>query len=231
MPDAKVTQKNFPVLVVAYDDKARAALAACLGTFAVTAILCTSFGEAENYAQSHRCRGVLVDLIAAMMAKDEERMSAHTLTALYPALRVKMIGSMLIPMIMAGDPPQEKSLRDFLTRTCAQFTPRRLRSGKREIICVPTLIGAELGFTVNMSWNGAFIADTAPERFRVGDELTVKFQVEPGAEFASEVTVVRIQAWGEYRPPGIGVQFKQLEADLPPLFRCQKDSGQQRLAA
>ena len=235
MPDTDVTLPDHPVLVVAYDDKSRAALTASLGLFGVPAISCATFVAAESYALTGSCQGILVDLATMIKAKDEEKAVAYTLTGIYPALRVKTMGSMLIPMIMAGDAKQDNSLKDFLTKTCAAFLPRKLRSNKRKVFCLPTHIGGERGFTVDISWSGAFIADMNPERFGVGSEITVHFLPEHGVELAVEVSIVRIQRWGEHRPPGIGVQFKQIgeqfAAILFALLKSDKDKGRDRLAA
>ena len=232
MPDTDATP---PVLAVAYDEKSRAALAASTAAFGVQSVACASFLEAESYALTGDCRGILVDLATMIRAKDEERVVAHSLTGIYPTLRVKTMGAMLIPMIMAGDAKQDGSLKEFLNKSCLQFTPRRLRQNKRKAICIPTHIGHERGFTVNVSWSGAFIADTTPERFGVGERISVKFLVAPAVELATEVLIVRIQQWGEYRTPGIGVQFldldQQLEASLLAWLKTDKDKGRDRLAA
>ena len=111
MPDTDVTLPDHPVLVVAYDDKSRAALAASLGLFGVPAISCATFVAAESYALTGSCQGILVDLATMIKAKDEEKAVAYTLTGIYPALRVKTMGSMLIPMIMAGDAKQDNKPR------------------------------------------------------------------------------------------------------------------------
>jgi len=139
---------------------------------------------------------------------------------------------MLIPMAMAGDAKQDKSLNDFITRTCAEFTPRPLRSSRRKNICLPTYIGDSRGFTLNISWSGVFIADMDPERFSVGEEISVAF-----SDFGLEVKVVvaRIQEWGYHRPPGIGVAFGQmgeeLESKLFHLLRSDKTKDRDRLVA
>lgn len=139
---------------------------------------------------------------------------------------------MLVPMAMAGDAKQDKSLNDFITKTCAGFSPRRLRSSKRKDICIPTYIGAVRGFTLNISWSGVFIADMNPERFSVGEEITVAL---PDFGLVVEVTVARIQSWGQHRPPGIGAEFKQmgqeLESNLFALLKIDKDKDRDRLVA
>jgi hypothetical protein len=235
MHEPEITLPDYPVLAVAYDDKSRAALAASTEPFGVRTVSCASFGEAQSYALSGCCQGVLVDLATMIKAKDEERVAAHTLTGLYPTLRVKTMGSMLIPMIMSGDAKQDKSLRDFLTKTCLEFTPRKLRSSKRRNVCVPAYVGTERGFTVDISWSGAFIATMNPERYLPGGEGAVTLLFDHDSELSVEVIVARVQVWGERRPPGIGVQFKQLgqelERSLFALLRSDKDNDRDRLVA
>lgn len=232
MEITETPQADYPVLVIAYDDKARAALAASLGPYGVRAVPCSTFCEAENFALCGFYRGVLVDLATMIKAKAEERFVAYTLTGFYPTLRVKTMGTMLVPMAMAGDAKQDKNLNDFLTKTCTEFTPRRLRSNRRKDICIPTYIGIERGFTLNISWSGLFIADMNPERFSVGEEITVTF---PDFGLDVEVIVARIQGWGQHRPPGIGVTFRhmgqELESNLFALLRSDKDKDRDRLVS
>jgi len=227
------TQQDYPVLVVAYDDKSRAAIAASAQSLGVSVFGCASFCEAQEAALSGAFRGILVDLATMVKAKDEEKVIAHTLTGIYPPLRVKSMGSMLIPMIMAGDAKQDKSLSDFFTKTCAVFTARTLRSHRRKELCVPTSIGTRHGFTLNISRSGVFIVDMEPERFSVGQEITVRFLVAPDHEFTAELTVVRLQSWGERRPPGMGMQFKrvdqELEHNLFTLIKTDKEKDRDRL--
>jgi len=230
MNNPETTRLNHPILVIAYDDKARAALAASLGSYGVRAEQCTTFCEAERFALRGPYSGILVDLTTMIKAKAEEKIVACTMAGFYPTLRVKTMGTMLIPMAMAGDAKQDKSLNDFLTKTCADFTQRMLRSNRRKDICAPIYIEAARGFTLNISWSGVFIADMNPERFSVGEEITVTF-----SDFDLEVKVIvaRIQGWGQHRPPGIGVKFGQmveeLEGNLFALLRSDKIKDRDRL--
>jgi Tfp pilus assembly protein PilZ len=234
MTTPEIVQQDYQVLVVAYDEKALAVLAASPLQFGVTATHCTTFAQAQESALSGSYRGLLVDLTTMVKAKDTEKFIAHTLTGIYPTLRVKSMGSMLIPMIMAGDAKQDKSLNDFFTKTCAGFVPRRLRAHKRKDICIPARINSERCYTVNLSWNGAFIADPKPERYALGQEITVSFVVSEDTDLVLEATVVRIQQWGERRPPGIGVQFKEVgqeEKDcLFTILRSDRETDSDRLA-
>ncbi|MBT1072618.1 PilZ domain-containing protein [Pelotalea chapellei] len=224
------TPPDYPILVVSYDDKSRSALAVSLEPYGGRAILCSTFCEAESYALSNMCKGILVDLATMIKSKGEEKIVAYTLVGFYPTLRVKTMGAMLIPMAMAGDAKQDKNLKDFLTRTCADFKPRKLRTSKRKDICIPTFIGVDRGFTLNISWSGVFVANMNPERFTVGEELTITFP-----DFGLDVVcvVARIQNWGQQRPPGIGVKFKhvgkELENNLYALLKSQKNIDRDRL--
>ena len=230
MQDNQTVRPDCPVLAVAYDATSLAALVASLGQFGASAVPCASFCEAESHALVGKYRGILVDLATIIKAKAEEKIVAYTLMALYPSLRVKTMGAMLIPMVMPGDARQDKSLNDFLTKSCALFTPRPLRSNKRKDLCLPTYIDSERGFTLNISWSGVFIASMDPERFSLGQELAVTF-----ADFGiSEVVVVtNIRSWGERRPSGIGAKFKQLGPELACqlaiLLKSNKDTDRDRM--
>jgi Tfp pilus assembly protein PilZ len=230
----EIVQQDYQVLVVAYDEKSLAVLAASPVQFGVTATHCSSFAQAQEYALTGSYRGLLADLTTMVKAKDDEKLIAHTLSGIYPTLRVKSMGSMLIPMIMAGDAKQDKNLSDFFTKTCAGFVPRRLRAHKRKDICLPVRIGAECCYTVNLSWNGAFIADPNPERYALGQEITVSIVVEHDADLLLNVIVVRVQPWGERRPPGIGVQFQEVDQAqkdcLFSILRSDRDTDCDRLA-
>lgn len=231
-PDA--AQQDCPVLVVANDERARATIAASSLPFGVPAVQCANFSEAQDRALAACHRGILVDLVTMIKAKDLEKIIAHTLTSIFPTMRVKAMGPMLIPMIMSGDAQQDKSLKDFFTKTCAEFEPRRLRCHKRKELCLPTLIAARRGFSIDLSWSGAFIADVEPERFTIGQELTLTIRCEPGADLVLQASVVRMQSWGGRRPPGIGVQFKELDQEtegrMCALLHSKKDSDRDRMA-
>jgi len=221
--------QQCPVLVIAYDERVLAVLAQSLAPFAPRVEPCASFCEAESIALKVACQGVLVDLTAMIKAKSEEKIVAYTLASFFPTLRVRAMGPMIVPMTLAGEAKQERSLSDFIAKTCAGFAPRRLRRHKRRAICLPTFLGDHRGFTLNISWAGAFIADMNPERFSIGDRLVLSLS-DFGLDV--EVTVARIQLWGEHRPPGIGVEFAQvapgLEESLRGLLQCSKDSDHDR---
>ena len=221
--------QDCPVLVIAYDEKVRAVLVQSLAPFSLRVESCASFCEAESIALQVPCTGVLVDLTAMIKAKSEEKIVAYTLASFFPTLRVRAMGPMIVPMTMSGEARQEKSLHDFLSMGCAGFTPRRLRRHKRRAICLPTFLGEHRGFTLNISWGGAFIADMNPERFSLGDRLELCL---PDFGISIEVVVARIQLWGEHRPPGIGVEFAtvspELEVNLGELLHSSKDSDHDR---
>jgi hypothetical protein len=229
MYDVSDVYPEAPVLVIAYDEKVRAVLVASLAPFHVRLEPCTSFCQAEGIALQRSCKGVVVDLTAMIKAKSEEKIVAYTLASFFPTLRVRAMGPMIVPMTLSGEAKQEKSLQDFLSKTCAGFTPRRLRRHRRKAICLPTFLGDHRGFTLNLSWGGAFVADMNPERFSLGDRLALSL---PEFKMTVEVTVARIQFWGEHRPPGIGVEFvtvsPELEINLRELLLCSKDSDHDR---
>lgn len=232
MDNIEIIHPNHPVLVIAYDEKSRAAMVSSLESFGVSGVACSTFAEAEQCALSRLYKGLLVDLATMIKAKAEERAIANAMTRIYPTLRVKTMGSMLIPMAMAGDAKQDKSLNDFLVKTCAGFTARTLRQNRRRDICLPTYIKENRGFTLNFSWNGIFIADMHPERFSIGEVIVVAF---PNLEQEVDLLVARIQKWGERRPPGIGVKFRQmpkeLEDFLSTLLKSNKDKDRDRLVS
>jgi len=232
MNTPETTRLDNPVLVIAYEDKTREMLAASLGKQSVSSVSFATFCEAERFALRVPCCGVLVDLATMIKAKAEEKAVAYTLTGYYPTLRVKTMGTMMIPMAMAGDAKQDKSLNDFLTKTCAEFKPRLLRSNRRKDICVPTYIENDRGFTLNISWNGLFIVDMNPERFSVRDQLTVSI---PSLELNTEVIVARVQDWGGNSPPGIGVKFMQMDQELElklfTLLKSAKGNDRDRVVA
>lgn len=221
------------VLAIAYDDQSRAALAANPAAYGSCAVPCASFKEAQEHALVRCFNGILVDLVTMVKAKDEEKLIAHTLTELYPTLRVKSMGNMLIPMIMPGNAKQDSNLKDFFSKTCAAFTARPLRRHRRREIAIPVLVGEERGATLNLSWGGAFILTMHPERYRAGEGIGLTLM--PGHEVgvAAEAVVVRVQPWGERRLPGIGVAFGELTEELHEalfaLLRVPKDEDRDKL--
>ena len=221
--------QECPVLVIAYDENVLALLVKSLSHFAVRVEPCTSFCAAETIALQTPCKGVVVDLTAMIKAKSAEKIVAYTLAGFFPTLRVRAMGPMIVPMTLSGEAKQEKNLGDFLSKTCAGFIPRKLRSFKRRAICLPTFIGDHRGFTLTLSWGGAFVADMNPERFSLRDRLVLNL---PDFGIDVEVVVARIQLWGEHRPPGVGVEFvtvsPELEANLRELLHSSKDSDHDR---
>jgi len=222
-------EPEVPLLVVAYDDRVRAVLVKSLAPFVSRIEACATFCQAEEIALQTRCMGVVVDLTAMIKAKSEEKIVAYTLASIFPTLRVKAMGPMIVPMIMSGEAKQEKNLSDFIAKTCGAFAPRKLRRHKRRAICIPTSIDGKRGFTLNISWDGAFIADMNPERYSVGQRLVVAL---PDYGIDVEVAVARVQLWGEHRPPGMGVEFvtvsQELEMNLRELLHSTKDSDHDR---
>ena len=180
--------------------------------------------------------GILVDLPSIIKAKGEEKIVAYSLTNFFPTLRVRVMGSMLIPMTMPGAAKQENSVNDFLNRACRNFIPRRLRAHHRHPIGVSAstlFAGVETrAFTLNISWGGAFMVDFNPERFKVGDELLLFFQ-EPACTVPA--TVRWIHSWGLRHAPGIGIEFGELSEQLSNfllfLLKKARDHDRDRLVA
>jgi len=225
------------IMVVSYDDNTRNTLAKGLEKFAVTAVRCANFFEVEDYLRGEPCQGILLDLAAMIKSKGEEKLIAYTLISFFPSLRVRAMGSMLIPMIMPGEAKQDKNLDDFIVNSCSAFPPRRLRAHKRKEIFLPTLLTGGDGeqvrcFTDNVSWGGAFLVDMYAERFQVGTAIDLAF---PGYPFTVQVEVVTVFPWGGVRRPGIGVKFLEVTGAfrdfLAEVLRSSEETDRDRLVA
>ena len=229
-------QLKHPILVISYSDKAREALSENLKLNGIAAISCSSFCEAENQALQNLFSGILVDLPSMIKAKGEEKIVACSLTGFYPTLRVRTVGSVLVPMIMPGSTKQDDSLIDFLNNTCSVFTPRILRAYKRHRVSVSVLlIHGELekrSFTMNISWGGAFLVDIDAEKFEPGEEVAIRLP-----EFACSVKAeVRwLQLWGNRLAPGIGVRFESIDEPfanaLAIILKTKPNKDRARLVA
>lgn len=205
-----------PILVVSYVDETRTALTAALKNFGAAPLPCASFCEAENMALKGLYSGMLVDLPSMIKSKGEEKIVAYTLANFFPTLRVRTLGGMLVPMSMPGSAKQDKSLVEFLNKSCTASNPKRLREFRRHPVCLSTLVTydnlEQRGFTLDVSWGGMFIVDLQPERFSVGDPVTIMIP-EFGCHITAEVR--RIKPWGILRhPPGIGVCFGKLDESM-----------------
>jgi Tfp pilus assembly protein PilZ len=226
-----------PILAISYIDETRAALADILNKTGATAVPCATFCEAENIVLKELISGILVDLPSIIKSKGEEKIVAYTLANFFPTLRVRTMGGMLVPMAMPGSAKQDKNLDDFLHKTCVAFAPKRLREFRRHQVCLSTLIthkGTDYrGFTLDISWGGAFIVDLQAERFSVGDPLTIVIP-EFGCQVHAEVR--RIKPWGILRhAPGIGVCFTSMdetvEAVIAGITRTRREFDRDRLTA
>jgi hypothetical protein len=210
---------SHPILVVSYVDETRAALVATLNNNSVAAASCSTFCEAENLALKGLYSGLLIDLPSIIKSKGEEKMVAYTLTNFFPTLRVRAMGSMLVPMAMPGSAKQDKSLGDFLSVTCPAFIPRSLRAFRRHPVCISTLIhchGTEYrSFTKDLSWGGAFIVDVFSERFADETDVSVSF-LECG--FTLDASIRWIKPWGHRFAPGIGISFGALDETVIAVF-------------
>jgi len=224
-----------PLLIVSYNADVRKALVENLERCSAGGIPCESFLQAEDLAREVICKGILVDLQSIIKAKGDEKLIACSLTGFYPTFRVRAFGSMVVPMAMPGDAKQDNSLCDFLSKSCASFVPRRLRMNRRRDAVLAVLLGdrdGERAFTLNLSWGGAFLVDTRPERFTINSELEI---VLPEFGLKTTVTVRHIKMWGEGHAPGIGVSFNypddDLEAVLESIIRTNKDLDRDRMIA
>lgn len=228
---------EYPIIVIAYNDEARSALEKSLATLGLSCRSAATFLQAEDIALSGLFSGILVDLTSIVKAKDEEKIVACSLTAFYPTLRVRTMAGMLIPMTMPGEARQENSLNDFIRNSCQNFVPRRLRASRRKDVVVSTVsrqIYADdaRGFTLNLSWGGAFIADVVPEKYFVDQRFQLHFHE---IETEVPVRVSWIQPWGLQRRPGIGVQFLEsnamLDAALFTLLQHDRTACKDRMVA
>ncbi|CAH2030871.1 PilZ domain-containing protein [Trichlorobacter ammonificans] len=225
------------ILVIAYNDDSRSILTAALTKCGAASAACATFAAAEELALSTCYSGLLIDLPAIVKAKGEEKIIACTLASFFPTLRVRVIGAMLVPMTLAGDARQDNSLGEFLDKSCTRFTPRRLRLYRRRQLCVSTLLvrrdGRERrGYTLDISWGGAFITDSEPERYTPGEHLELVLH-----EFglAVDITVRWVRSWGIRQIPGIGVSFdrmnEKLEQTLKALLRTSPELDRDRLSS
>ena len=230
-------QPSHPILVVSYGEETRAALVTTLNNNGASTVSCATFCEAENLALAGLYSGILVDLPSIIKSKGEEKIVAYTLANFFPILRVRTMGGMLVPMAMPGSAKQDKSLGDFLTKTCSNFEPRKLRVFRRHPICLSTLVnynGVEFrGFTLNVSWGGMFIVDLSAEKYRVGEPVSILIP-EFGCTIAAHVN--RIKPWGmDSHPPGVGLRFDSLtesvESVITGITRTSKDFDRDRLTA
>ncbi len=226
-----------PLLVISYSDETRMALSSVLTKSGAAAVACSSFCEAETFALNGLYSGILVDLPSIIKSKGEEKIVAYTMANFLPTLRVRTMGGMLVPMAMPGSAKQDKSLDDFLHKTCVTHVPKRLREFRRHPVCLATIIthsGVESrGFTLDISWGGTFIVDLQAERFRIGDPLTILIP-EFGCLIPAEVR--RIKPWGITRhAPGIGLSFGTLDETVEPVIagitRTRKEFDRDRLTA
>jgi hypothetical protein len=232
-----MTLPPYPILVVSYIDETRLALTAVLNKAGVVVFPCANFCEAENLALSGLYSGILVDLPSIIKSKGEEKIVAYTLANFFPTLRVRTMGGMLIPMAMPGSAKQDKSLDDFLSKTCLAFVSRKLRAYKRHPVCLSTIVmygDIELrGFTLDLSWGGMFIVDLQAEKFSIGDPVKIIIP-EFSCSIAAEVR--NIIPWGsKRRAPGIGLGFCNLDKSIEPIIagitRTSKEFDRDRLSA
>lgn len=221
----------YPILVIAYTDESRTALANSLISHGEIPVPCTSFAEAENCALQGLFCGILIDLPASIKAKGDEKTIACSLSNFFPSLRVRTMGSMLVPMAMPGDAKQDSSLKDFISKSCGNFIPRRLRLHRRKELYQPVIrLGTEQeerSFVINLSWGGAFILDTHPERFSPDDRLMLQF---PEYQLITQVEIRWIRPWNTgHRLPGYGVKFMLIDHDLRAMLTATLGEGSEQI--
>lgn len=227
---------HHPILVVSYNDAAREALCSSLERTGANSVPCATFLDAEDVALEGIYNGILVDLQSIIKAKGDEKLIACSLTAFFPTLRVRVLGGMLVPMAMPGDSKQDKSIAEFLAKSCAAFTPRMLRQHKRREVGLSATIRHNLtdapGFIINLSWGGAFLIDMAAERFHPGDAIILAMA---DADLEIEATVAWVRPWGSSLPPGSGICFANLgavqESYLEAVLKHQRHNARDRLVA
>ncbi len=93
--------------------------------------------------------------------------------------------------------------------------------------------GEELrGFTLDISWGGAFIVDVRADRFNVGESLEVHL---PQLDRTIRVVVSWIMPWGLQSAPGIGVSFAEMDQDLETalagILKTRREFDRDRLMA
>lgn len=227
---------RYPIIAIGYSEDTRTAFVDALQKAGVEAVAAASFYDAETLVLNGSYSGLLVDLPSIVKAKGDEKVVACSLTNFFPTLRVRAVGSVLVPMTMPGAARQDNSLNDFLLKSCSVFEPRRLRRHRRrDIIMSAQLHGPhsnERTFTLNLSWGGAFVLDTLPERFTIGAPLDIYL---PEAELLVPTTINWLRPWGERRLSGLGVSFIRLDEPLANaltiLLKSDPDNDRDRLVA
>ena len=206
---------KHPIIAIAYSEETRQAFVAALEQAGAEAVAAASFYDAETLVLSGSYSGLLVDLPSIVKAKGDEKVVACSLTNFFPTLRVRAVGSVLVPMTMPGAARQDNSLDDFLAKSCSIFEPRRLRHHRRrEIIMAAQLHGpqsSERSFIINLSWGGLFLLHSFPERFTIGDRLDLYL---PEAELLIPTCICWLRPWGDRRLSGLGLQFSRIDDHL-----------------
>lgn len=199
-----------------------------------------SFREAENLALSNPFSGVLADIPTVIKARGEEKLIASSLQNVYPFLRAKVSGDLILPIIMPGGCEGEQSIARFFENAGRTFVPRRIRTYKRHKYHLPVLIRQEevcdelQSFTMDVSWSGAFIVMNDPGAMNVGHAIIVQF---PSLNIAIDASVIRIQAWGHSGVvPGIGLAWHlpiepAAEKGLHAVLKMKKERDRDRLLA
>lgn len=211
------------VLVVSGDPVTRDRIMRTLSSGAVSLTECTAFREAEQVAVTRPFSAVIADVPTIVKAKDDERLAVLSLQNIYPLIRVKTSGDLIVPIIMQQK-ERDQSLTAHLENICSAFVPRRLRRYKRYRNFIPVQIRKSDGqeyqtFTLDISWGGAFIVMNSTWGLAAGNGLTIYM---PTLDIIIAAEIVRIQAWGvQGMAPGIGVKW-EIQDNQPVLHGLRK---------
>lgn len=210
-------------LVVSGDPKTRNRIMKALSSDDISLTECATFREAEQVAVTGPFSAIIADVPTIVKAKDDERLAVFSLQNIYPLVRVKTSGDLIVPIIMKQK-DRGQSLTVHLEKICSTFLPRRLRAFKRHNSFIPVQIRKSDGleyqtFTMDISWGGAFIVMNSTWGMATGTILTVGM---PTLGITIVTDIVRIQPWGEQGvAPGIGVKW-EAQHNLPVLEGLHK---------
>lgn len=231
-----IVSVKHQALVVSGDQVTRDRIMKALSSGAISLVGCTTFREAEQAAVAGPFSAVIADVPTIVKAKDDERLAVFSLQNIYPLVRVKTSGDLIVPIIMKQK-ERDRSLTDHLETICSAFVPRRLRTYKRHKNFIPVQIRKSDGqehqtFTMDISWGGAFIVMNSIWGLTTGTILTIFM---PTLDITIATDVVRIQPWGvQGVAPGIGVKWEAQHNEpilegLRKLFKTDISEDRDRL--
>lgn len=196
-------------LIVSVSPETRAAITNSLQTEKVALIECTSFLEAEQIALSQPICAVVADIPTIIKSKGDEQLVASSLQNIFPFIRVKARGALVMPITNISDIGNPNITSHFET-ICSRFVPRCLRAYKRYKTIVPVVIHRNHGpscqsVTLDISWGGAFVILNGTVDFDAGNELTLDM---PTLTISVKAVVVRTNSWGKHGiAPGLGLRW------------------------